>query len=250
VTLRRALLGCALALAALAVAAPAAPKEPRPLKLRETCVKRSDRATIVRFRSADGVRLLGVMLGRGTAGVVLTHESRGTICSWLPYGRTLARRGYRVLVIDARGNGSSSATRSPSRRLRFDLDIAAAAREVRRRGARTVVVGGGSLGAMGSLIVGSSLRPPVDGVAAVSPGTSFGGVDAEAAVPRLAVPVLYVVASEDAGFPDSARTLYGATATADKRLLVVSGSGHGYQVLAIPEARAALDGFIDRVSGR
>jgi hypothetical protein len=62
--------------------------------------------------------------------------------------------------------------------------------------------------------------------------------------------VLYVVASEDAGFPDSARTLYGATATADKRLLVVSGSGHGYQVLAIPEARAALDGFIDRVSGR
>lgn len=113
-----------------------------------------------------------------------------------------------------------------------------------------MVVAGGSLGAMGSLVVGSSLRPPVDGVAAVSPGTSFGGVDAEAAVPRLAVPVLYVVASDDAGFPAAAETLYDATASADKRLVVVSGSSHGNQVVAIAEARAALDGFIDRVSGR
>jgi pimeloyl-ACP methyl ester carboxylesterase len=181
---------------------------------------------------------------------VLTHESQGSICSWLPYGRTLARRGFRVLVIDARGNGSSSATRSPSRRFRFDFDIAAAVREVRRRGARTVVLAGGSLGAMGSLIVGSSLRPPVDGIVAVSPGTSFRGVDAEAAVPRLGVPVLYVVASDDAGFPDAARTLYDATATADKRLLVVGGVGHGNQVLAIGEAREAVDRFIDERSRR
>jgi pimeloyl-ACP methyl ester carboxylesterase len=248
VTLRRALLASVLALVALTVASPATPKEPGPLKLRETCVKRSDRATVVRFRSGDGVRLLGVMLGRGPAAVVLTHESRGWICSWLPYGRTLARRGFRVLVFDARGNGSSSATRSPSRRFRFDLDIAAATREVRRRGAETVVLAGGSLGAMGSLIVGSSLQPRVDGVVAVSPGTSFRGVDAEAAVLRLRVPVLYVVASEDAGFPDAARTLYDATATEDKRLLVVPGLGHGNEVLAIAEARDAVDRFIDQHS--
>jgi pimeloyl-ACP methyl ester carboxylesterase len=284
VTLRRALLGSALVLVALCfVASPAAKgadwaaptvrsagfarapsattgraaghfetvsKEPKPLQLRETCVKRSDRATVVRFRSADGVRLLGVMLGRGPAAVVLTHESRGWICSWLPYGRMLARRGFRVLVFDARGNGSSSATRSPSRRFRFDLDIAAAVREVRRRGARSVVLAGGSLGAMGSLVVGSSLRPPVDGVVAVSPGTRFQGVDAEAAVERLAVPVLYVVATEDAGFPDLARSLYEATAIDDKRLVVVNGFGHGNEVLAIAEARSAVDRFIDEHSRR
>jgi pimeloyl-ACP methyl ester carboxylesterase len=255
VTLRRVVLGLALVLVVLDVAVvpggaarggdvPAAGK-PQPLKLRETCVKRSDRATVVRFRSSDGVRLLGVVLGRGRAAVVLTHESRGWICSWLPYGRTLARRGFRVLVLDARGNGSSSASRSPSRRFRFDLDIAAAVRELRRRGAHSVVLAGGSLGAMGSLVVGASLRPPVDGVVAVSPGTSFRGVEAEAAVRRLAVPVLYVVASEDAGFPDAARTLYEATATEDKRLLVVPGIGHGNEVLAISQAQEAVDRFID-----
>lgn len=249
-TLRRVLLGAALALVAFGLAGSAAAKQPKPLELRETCVKRSDRATVVRFRSADGVRLLGVMIGRGPAAVVLTHESRGWICSWLPYGRTLARRGFRVLVFDARGNGSSSATRSPSRRFRFDLDIAAAAREMRRRGAQSVVLAGGSLGAMGSLIVGASLRPPVDGVVAVSPGTSFRGVDAEAAVPRLRVPVLYVVATEDAGFPETTRTLYEATASEDKRLVVVNGFGHGNAVMEIAEAREAVDRFIDERSRR
>jgi pimeloyl-ACP methyl ester carboxylesterase len=249
VTLRRALLGLAFALVVLA-AAEAAAKEPKPLKLRETCVKRADHATIVRFRSSDGMRLLGVMLGRGRAAAVLTHEGRGWICSWLPYGRTLARRGFRVLVFDARGNGSSSATRSPTRRFRFDLDISAAVREVRRRGAESVVLAGGSLGAMGSLVVAASLRPSVDGVVAVSPGISFGGVDAEAAARRLAVPVLYVVAQEDADFPDAARTLFEATATQDRRLVVVPGLGHGNEVLASAEARDAVDRFFDEHSRR
>jgi alpha-beta hydrolase superfamily lysophospholipase len=226
-------------------------KTPKPLKLRETCVKRSDRATVVRFRSADGVRLLGVMLGRGPAAVVLAHESDSTLCSWLPYGRTLARRGYRVLVFDARGRGSSSASRSPSRRFRVDLDVSAAAREMRRRGARSVVLAGGSFGAMASIAAGGSVRPPVDGVVPVSPGVTFRGLDAEAAARRLNVPTLFVVAQEDAGFPDAARTLYEATATPDKRLLVVAGFGHGSDVLALSdEARAAVDRFIDDHSRR
>jgi pimeloyl-ACP methyl ester carboxylesterase len=244
VTLRQVLTGLALALVVLGGAAAAA-TEPKPLKLRETCVKRSDRATIVRFRSADGVRLLGVMLGRGPTVAVLTHEGRGWICSWLPYGRTLARRGFRALVIDARGNGSSSASRSPSRRFRFDLDVAAAVREVRRRGAQSVILAGGSLGAMASLVTAASIQPRVDGVVAVSPGTSFGGVDAEDAVRRLGVPALFVVAQDDADFPATTRALYEATATQSKDLLVVAGRGHGNEVLAIPEARAAVDRFFD-----
>jgi pimeloyl-ACP methyl ester carboxylesterase len=260
VTLRRTLLGLALALvAALTGVEPAATssrptaekKAPKPLKLRETCVRRADRATVVRFRSPDGVRLLGVMLGRGPAAVVLAHESNSTLCSWLPYGRTLARRGYRVLLVDARGHGSSSASRSPSRRVRVDLDIAAAVREVRRRGARSVVLGGGSLGAMGSIAAAASIRPAVDGVVPVSPATTFGGLDAEAAARRLAVPALFVVAQEDGDFPHAVRTLYEATATQDKRLVIVGGSGHGSAVLALSaEARGAVDRFVDEHSRR
>jgi alpha-beta hydrolase superfamily lysophospholipase len=260
VTLRRILSGLALALVAALVgvgsaatsARPTAEsKPPKPLKLRETCVRRSDRATVVRFRSADGVRLLGVMLGRGPASVVLSHESDSTLCSWLPYGRTLARRGYRVLVFDSRGNGSSSSSRSPSRRFRVDLDVVGAVREMRRRGARSVVLAGGSFGAMASIAAGASVRPPVDGVVPVSPGVTFRGLDAEAPARRLDVPTLYVVARDDADFPQAARLLYEATATREKRLLVVAGYGHGSHVLAESgEAREAVNRFIDEHSRR
>jgi pimeloyl-ACP methyl ester carboxylesterase len=249
--LRRILPGLALALVALCGEASSSAKPPKPLELRETCVKRSDRATVVRFRSADGVRLLGVMLGRGPAAVVLAHESDSTLCSWLPYGRTLARRGYRVLVFDARGNGSSSASRSPSRRFRVDLDVMGAVREMRRRGARSVVLAGGSFGAMASIGAGASVRPPVDAVVPVSPGVTYRGLDAEAAARRLEVPTLFVVAREDADFPQAARLLYEATATRDKRLLAVPGFGHGSDVLAQSgEAREAVNRFIGEHSRR
>jgi alpha-beta hydrolase superfamily lysophospholipase len=261
VTLRRILPGLALALVAalpgVDAAATSSPitadrKAPKPLKLRESCVRRSERTGVVRFRAADGVRLLGVMLGRGPAAVVLAHEAGSmTLCSWLPYGRALARRGYRVLVFDARGQGSSSTSRSPSRQFRVDLDVAGAVREMRRRGARSVVLAGGSFGAMASIAAGGSIRPPVDGVVPVSPGLSYRGLDAEAAARRLNVPTLFVVAQEDADFPEAARRLHDATATQDKRLLVVAGYGHGSAVLAdSAEARAAVDRFIDDHSRR
>jgi alpha-beta hydrolase superfamily lysophospholipase len=261
VTLRRILLGLALALVAalpgVEAAATSSPitadkKAPKPLKLRESCVRRSERNGVVRFRAADGVRLLGVMLGRGPAAVVLAHEGGTvTLCSWLPYGRTLARRGYRVLVFDAREHGSSSLSRSPSRRFRVDLDVAAAVREMRRRGARSVVLAGGSFGAMASIAAAGAIRPSVDGIVPVSPGLSYGGLDAEGAARRLNVPTLFVVAQEDADFPEAARTLYDATATQDKRLLVVAGYRHGSGVLAeSAEARAAVDRFIDDHSRR
>jgi alpha-beta hydrolase superfamily lysophospholipase len=80
---------------------------------------------------------------------------------------------------------------------------------------------------------------------------TFRGLDAEEAARRLNVPTLFVVAQEDAGFPEAARTLYEATATPDKRLLVVAGFGHGSDVLALSaEARAAVDRFIDDHSRR
>jgi hypothetical protein len=62
--------------------------------------------------------------------------------------------------------------------------------------------------------------------------------------------VLHIVASEDAGFPETTRTLYEATATADKRLVVVTGFGHGNEVMAIAEAREAVDSFIDEHARR
>src|SRR5262249_62042229 len=44
-----------------------------------------------------GAGLGGLVLGTGRTGVVLAHQSDGDVCQWLPYGKSLAQRGYKVL---------------------------------------------------------------------------------------------------------------------------------------------------------
>ena len=61
----------------------------------------------------------------------------------------------------------------------------------------------------------------------LSGASSFGGVDAEGAMGRLRVPVLFVVAADDQPFREQARLMHRAARVATKRLLVVPGGGHG-----------------------
>jgi pimeloyl-ACP methyl ester carboxylesterase len=69
----------------------------------DACITTNDR-----FRTADGVRLEGAVLGRGKTGVVFAHQLAGDRCQWLPFARELTAKGYRALVFDMRGYGSSS----------------------------------------------------------------------------------------------------------------------------------------------
>ena len=137
-----------LTAAALVAAAPAgaALERQRPLKLRETCVTRAERNNVVRFRASDGVRLIGVQLGRGPRVVILAHQGASNLCIWVPYGRALAAQGYRVLVFDHRSRGSSGGASHWRRLNRVDYDVIGAVRTMRARGATSVVLGGGSLG--------------------------------------------------------------------------------------------------------
>src|SRR6266498_1353575 len=58
----------------------------------------------ISFRSTDGVPLHGLLLGSGQNGIVLGGGNgfRDNLCDWLPFGQTLAQRGYRVLAFDSR----------------------------------------------------------------------------------------------------------------------------------------------------
>src|SRR5881296_1883386 len=56
--------------------------------------------TRIGLRTRDGVDLSAVAVGRGSAGVVLLHESDGTLCNWWPYAWTLAGRGLQVVAVD------------------------------------------------------------------------------------------------------------------------------------------------------
>jgi pimeloyl-ACP methyl ester carboxylesterase len=200
----------------------------------------------VRLRAADGTRLVGRRFGGGTTAVVLAHQARGDLCQWVSYARRLASLGYVAFAFDFRNHGRSQQV-GYARAGRLAGDVAAAIVHVRKRGARKVFLVGASMGGSAVLVAGANARRPVSGVVSVSGPAHFGGADAEAAVPRLRAPVLYLVAKDDGGgsFAADARTLYDRTASADKTIEILDGYGHGVSLVTFPgRARTVVEQFL------
>ena len=208
------------------------------------CLRAAESSRVFRFTTGDGATLVGVVLGRGRTGLVLGHQLGSDLCEWLPQARAFAKVGYRVLVFDFAGFGDSQ----PGPDSRVDTDVVAATAQLRRRGADRIVLVGSSMGGTAVLSAATRIRPPVAGVVSLSGPSGYGGVDAEAAMARLRVPVLFVVGADDQPFREQARLMYRAARVADKRLLVVPGGGHGTSMVEFgsdaPEVMAALRGFI------
>jgi pimeloyl-ACP methyl ester carboxylesterase len=236
------------ALAAALLASLPADAARKPLRLRETCVTRAERAHVLRFRATDGIRLIGVELGAGPNVVILAHQGASDLCIWVPYARTLATRGYRILVFDHRGFGSSGQSGHSTRRDRVDYDVLGAIRTMRARGARTIVLAGGSLGGAAVLAATARAVPPVDAVMSFSAPTHYEKIDVLAAARRISVPALFLAMEEDQPFPDDARTMYEACPATEKRLAIFPGFWHGAPMLRNPEARALVDDFVARHS--
>lgn len=244
-------LAAPLAMLAGLVLAAAVPSAPPP-QLSERCVTVSERQAAVGFTAHDGTHLTGVLLGTGNRTVVLAHAFGSNLCSWLPYGRTLATHGYRVLAFDFRSFGSSGSPTDGSNADRFEWDLEAAVRLVRNAGAHHVVLVGASIGATAVLVAASKIEPPVDATISVSPFAlslthSDHGLSPLAAVRRSRVPVLFLASSDDPYSTDNARTLFRAASAHDKHLLLLPGAAHGSDLLTGPtgsRARHALDDFI------
>lgn len=175
-----------------------------------------------------GQGLGGLVFGTGRTGIVLSHQAGGDLCQWLPYGKVLAQRGYRVLAFDFPGSGSSTYATAE-----LDEAVVSAATFLRADGATKVVLIGASMGGTASLAAAVEVSPPVAGVVSLSGPTTYNQTEAIDAAPKLAVPVLYVVAEDDdPSFVDSAYELYRLTPAGDPRKLVVLPSGgHGVELL-------------------
>jgi esterase/lipase len=224
-------------------AAAAVPAAGPPLKLAAQCVTKAERQRVVRFQAADKTRLIGVELGSGPRGVVLSHGQRQNVCDWIRQARRLARRGFRVLVFEHRNHGSSTYTRK--RYWRVDHDVVGAVRTVRKRGAKTVVLAGSSMGGTAVLVGAAAVQPAVDGVVSLSAPTHISTVNAQEAVGRLAVPALFVAAEQDDPFDVDAQALFDASVAREKRIEVLTGSAaHGTALLANSSMRALFDEFL------
>jgi pimeloyl-ACP methyl ester carboxylesterase len=196
----------------------------------------------LRFRAADGTRLVGHRFGRSRTVVVLAHEARGSLCDWAPYGRRLARLGLSAFAFDFRNYGQSQ-TRAYRNGQSQGVDVAAAVKLVRRLGARKVFVVGASLGGSAVISAGARVRPPVNGVVSVSGAADL--ADALGSAARLRVPVLYLAGRYDVQFADDAQRLYDATASPEKMLKILPRGEHGTELVASsPTARSLIERFV------
>jgi pimeloyl-ACP methyl ester carboxylesterase len=207
------------------------------------CVRSSDRATNVSFRAAGGARLAGALLGRGSTGIVFAHQVGGDRCQWLPFAREMAKNGYRTFVFDMRGYGASTGITNTDPQ----LDVIAAAAELRRRGAKRIVLIGASMGGTGVVAAAPTIRPAVSGVVELSAPALFSTANALAAAKRLRLPALFVAGRDDGDFPAATRTLYRAAATKDKKLHIAPSSWHGVDLVSLPAVRKLVLDFVKRV---
>ena len=190
------------------------------LQLKATCVTKAERKRVVRFRAADGIRLIGrgarLRPARRRARARLSAERLrldppGTPArAWPATGcsssttATTARRAY---TASATG-GSTTTWSGPSGR--SGRAAPAPSSSPARRWARTAVLAGASAAAARR----RRRRQPLGADALLERrrgSAPFGS---------LAVPTLFVAAEQDDPFDDDAQTLFNASAAREKQLEV------------------------------
>ncbi|MEU8260516.1 alpha/beta hydrolase [Micromonospora sp. NPDC048999] len=223
------------------------PPEPKPTGLNagEACPEWTGGGRQIVFGSELDAELGGVVLGSGSTGVVLAHMAGGDVCQWLPYGKQLADRGYRVLAFDFAGYGVSRGHDVPMSR-----QVEAAAGALRADGAGRIALVGGSMGGTAVLAATPALSPAPVAVVALSPPSAYHDADAAAAAPKITTPVFLGAGELETSFAESARQLYAATPeTTQRKLVLAPTSAHGVNLL-IPETgsieiRDGLTKFLD-----
>ena len=171
---------------------------------------------------------------------MLAHQYGGDACQWSDFAPGLAKADYHVLAFDAHGYG-----RSPAGSGEIDIDVLAASSKLRALGARKLVLIGASMGGTAVLSAGAQLKPPPAAVVSLSGPGSFDLMSAYDAVPRLAMPKLFVVGARDVQFVDAARELY-RKARGAKQLVVVQTADHGVDLLDDPPAELAIGTVLRR----
>lgn len=185
----------------------------------------------VSFPTADGGEIHALVYGDAEHAVVLAHGAVFDKESWEPLARPLADSGLKVLAIDFRGYGRSSAGSAGEARY---LDVLAAISYLQAAGSRRVSVVGASMGG------GAAAR------AAVEVGS--GQIDRLILLAPVAIRqpekirasrVVYVSAEGD---PSLARTRdQYQRAPEPKRLELVPGEAHAQHIFETDHSQALVE---------
>jgi len=178
----------------------------------------------VSFPTQDGGLIYADVYGTGDRGVVLAHGGRFNKESWQKQAQALAAAGFRAVAIDFRGYGPS---RGPgqsdplSAPLRFD--VLAAVGYLRKTGAKSVSVVGGSMGGGAAGDASIASRPgEIDRLVLL-------GAAPNGPADKLKSSTLFIVARDDASGDGprlpGIREQY-EKAPEPKKLIILDGSAH------------------------
>jgi pimeloyl-ACP methyl ester carboxylesterase len=177
----------------------------------------------VSLRAEDGWTIRADAYGMGDRGVVLVHGGRFTKSDWAKQARALVDAGFRVLAIDLRGFGRSKEGAPSLKREATFLDVLAAVRYLRSRGARTVSVIGGSMGGDAAAnALGAATAGEIDRVVLLAHG-AYGAPE------KLVGRKLFVVTRDDANAAGPRLPRIQAQfnkAPEPKELIILDGSAH------------------------
>jgi pimeloyl-ACP methyl ester carboxylesterase len=202
----------------------------------------------VSFPAQDGGLIYGDVYGTGDRGLVLAHGGRFNKESWAKQARVFATAGFRVLAIDFRGYGQSRGPGdSDPLGAPLHFDVLAAVRYLRKIGAKTVSVVGGSMG--GSAAGDASIMSdPHEIDRLVLLGAAPNG-PAE----KLKSATLFIVARDDAN--DDGPRLPGIRAQYEKApkpkgLIVLDGSAHAQFLFETDQGDRVMREILQFLSSR
>ena len=198
-----------------------------------------ERPRLVSFETADGGTVFADAYGEGAReGVVLAHGAAFERGSWRPFAEQVAAKGFRVLAIDFRGWGKSTA--GSAKDARFE-DVLAAVRDLRRGGAARVSVVGASMGGGAAAEAAVRAAPgEIDRLVLLSP--------APVGAPERVSGDKLVVASEHEAALEPIKALYQKLPE-PKRLVLLPGTAHAQHIFDTDQSGRLTATVIEFLSG-
>lgn len=190
--------------------------------------------TTISFKTEDGAVIFADLSGTGDRAVVLAHGGQFNKESWAPQARRLVAAGFQVLAIDFRGYGKSHGPGdSDPMDAPLHLDVLAAVRYLRKQGAKSVAIVGGSMGGTAAGDASILSQPgEIDRLVLL-------GASPNQSADKLKSPVLYIVAREDAsadGLRLPAIQKQYKSSPQPKKLIILEGAAHAQFIFKTDQA--------------